>query len=206
MAGQSSQHQCSSTSRHAEHPYTTHPKTPTLAWSCSPYRTRSLAKTSPLRGTVGGRPTMGRALLRFKDVCKHDLRLADLNPNTWEVLAQDRDAWRHGVKEGALRAETKARAEATIKRAARKERQDSDGGEGGKMDIMEGEINTIRRATLNNHIGQLEQKRQKLSQLDTEFTALIDKLDDLQQEILESEELQSTIVEEICRGKAFHNS
>ena len=66
---------------------------------------------------------VGRPLLRFKDVCKRDLRLAEFNPNTWEVLAQDRAAWRHSVKEGALRAETKARAEATIKRAARKERQ-----------------------------------------------------------------------------------
>lgn len=54
---------------------------------------------------------------------------------------------------------------------------------------MEGEIDTIRRATLNIHIGQLAQKRQKLSQLDTEIIALIDKLDDLEQEILESEEL-----------------
>jgi len=45
------------------------------------------------------------------------------NPNTWEVLVQDRAAWRHGVKEGAFMAETKARAEATIKRTARKERQ-----------------------------------------------------------------------------------
>ncbi|KAL9964360.1 hypothetical protein ACROYT_G027991 [Oculina patagonica] len=51
------QHHCSSTSRLAEHPYTTHPKTPTLARSCSPYGTRSLVKASPLRGTVGGRPT-----------------------------------------------------------------------------------------------------------------------------------------------------
>jgi len=31
--------------------------------------------------------------------------------------------WRHSVKEGAVRVETKVRAEATIKRAVRKERQ-----------------------------------------------------------------------------------
>ena len=70
----------------------------------------------------GARP-VGRPLLRFKDVCKRDLRLAEFNPNTWEDLVQDRTTWRHGVKEGALMAETKARAEATIKRAARKEQQ-----------------------------------------------------------------------------------
>ena len=61
----------------------------------------------------------GRPLLRFKDVCKRDWRLAEINPSTWEVLAPDRDAWRHGVREEALR------AEATIKRAARKKRQGS---------------------------------------------------------------------------------
>ena len=33
MAGQSLQHLCPSTSRHAEHPCTTHPKTPTVARS-----------------------------------------------------------------------------------------------------------------------------------------------------------------------------
>ena len=65
-------------------------------------------------------------------------------------------------------------------------------------EIMEGEIDTIRRATLDIHIGQLEQKRQKLSQLDTEVATLIDKPGDLEQEILESKEFQGTIVEEIC--------
>ena len=67
----------------------------------------------------------GWPLLRFKDVCKRDLRLAEINPNTWEVFVPDQDAWRHGVKEGALKAETKARAWATVKRAARKKRQGS---------------------------------------------------------------------------------
>ncbi len=69
-----------------------------------------------------GARRVSQPLLRFKDVCKRDLRLADLNPNSWEVLAQDRDVWRHGVKEGALRAETKARAEATIKRRERNDK------------------------------------------------------------------------------------
>ena len=38
--------------------------------------------------------------LRFKDVCKRDLSLVEMNPNTSGVIAPDRDAWRHGVKEG----------------------------------------------------------------------------------------------------------
>ena len=68
---------------------------------------------------------------------------------------------------------------------------------------MDGAIDTVKRATLNIHIQQLEQKCQKLSQLDTEIAALFDKPEDLEQEILESEELQCTIAEEICRAKTF---
>ena len=61
-----------------------------------------------------------QALLHFKDVCKPDLQLADINPNTWEVLGPDHNAWRPGVNQEALRAETKARTVATNKRVGRK--------------------------------------------------------------------------------------
>ena len=39
-----------------------------------------------------------------------------------------------------------------------------------------------------------------------EIAALIDKPDDLEQEILESKEFQGKIVEEICQAKTFLNS
>ena len=70
-------------------------------------------------------------------------------------------------------------------------------------DIMAGELDAIQRATIAIHIGQLEQKRQKLTQLDTEIADLIEKPEDLEDEILESEELQCTIAEHICRAKTF---
>ena len=63
---------------------------------------------------------------------------------------------------------------------------------------MKGEVNTIGKATLNIHIRQLEQKHQKLSQLDMDILALIGKPNDHEQGILDSDEFQSTIVEEIC--------
>lgn len=63
---------------------------------------------------------------------------------------------------------------------------------------MKGEVNTIRKATLDIHIGQLEQKHQKLSQLDMEILALIGKPNDHEQGILDSEEFQSMIIEGIC--------
>lgn len=68
---------------------------------------------------------------------------------------------------------------------------------------MAREIHAVRRATNGIYIGKLEQKPQKLSQLDSEIGDLIEKLEDLEQEILESEELQCAITGQICRLKAF---
>ena len=46
----------------------------------------------------GRRPT-GRPAVRFKDVCKRDLKLTGIDPYTWESLADDRSGWRHAVRE-----------------------------------------------------------------------------------------------------------
>jgi len=70
-------------------------------------------------------------------------------------------------------------------------------------DKMAGKIDAVRRATIGIYIGQLEQKRLKLSQLDSEIADLIVKPEDLEQEILESEELQCAIKGQICRLKTF---
>jgi len=70
-------------------------------------------------------------------------------------------------------------------------------------DKMAGELDPIQRATITIHIGQLEQKRQKFIQMDTEIADLIEKPEDLEDEILESEELQCTIAEQICQAKTF---
>ena len=68
---------------------------------------------------------------------------------------------------------------------------------------MAREIDAVQGATNGIYMGQLEQKRQKLSQLDSEIADLIQKLEDLEQEILESEELQCAITGQICRVKTF---
>jgi len=48
---------------------------------------------------TGSRP-VGRPALRFKDVCKRDMKNCDINPSTWEAMAVDRDSWRETVKTG----------------------------------------------------------------------------------------------------------
>ncbi|XP_037774604.1 uncharacterized protein LOC119571296, partial [Penaeus monodon] len=51
---------------------------------------------------TGSRPT-GRPLLRFKDVCKRDMRAGDIDPAGWESVAEDRSSWRSAVKACTIR-------------------------------------------------------------------------------------------------------
>ena len=48
---------------------------------------------------TGTRPA-GRPLLRFKDVCKRDLRSGNIDPADWEVLTADRTEWRQAINTG----------------------------------------------------------------------------------------------------------
>jgi len=72
---------------------------------------------------ASGKRTTGRPQLRFKDVCKRDLKALDIDTNTWEELAQDRSSWRHTVNTGLRAGEEKLRKLADDKRARRKNRQ-----------------------------------------------------------------------------------
>ena len=42
----------------------------------------------------------GRRQLRFKDICKRDLKSMNIDTNSWETLAKDRSAWRGAVIDG----------------------------------------------------------------------------------------------------------
>ena len=48
---------------------------------------------------LGCRP-VGRPALRYKGLCKRDLKLTTINPDSWEKFADDRDGWRHAVRKG----------------------------------------------------------------------------------------------------------
>ena len=56
--------------------------------------------------TSGSRP-VGRPMLRYKDVCKRDIKSAEINPDSWEAAAVDRSNWRHMVGTGVRRAEAR---------------------------------------------------------------------------------------------------
>jgi hypothetical protein len=71
---------------------------------------------------TSGTRAVGRPLLRFKDICKRDMRSADIDPETWEATAADRNAWRQAVRTGVDRGEAKRRLEWLDKRERRKAR------------------------------------------------------------------------------------
>ena len=54
-----------------------------------------------------GQLVSGCPALRYKDVCKRDLKLTDLDPDNWEKLADDRDDWCLAVRDGVRSGEEK---------------------------------------------------------------------------------------------------
>jgi hypothetical protein len=62
--------------------------------------------------------TAGHPKLRFKDVCKADMKQCNIVHSTWESLADDRSTWRQAVQQGTKCAEA-ARDEASITKRTR---------------------------------------------------------------------------------------
>jgi len=69
----------------------------------------------------GSRP-VGHPKFRFKDVCKRDMKKAEIDPNTWEEVADIRVAWRHAVSSGVGKAENTRNNQQVLKRTRRKTR------------------------------------------------------------------------------------
>ena len=69
---------------------------------------------------TGHRPA-GHPALRFKDVCKRDLKLADIDPGSWEQIADDRSAWHSAVRKGVRTGGVKQNGLLEDKRQRRKE-------------------------------------------------------------------------------------
>lgn len=72
---------------------------------------------------TGTRPT-GRPILRFKDVCKRDMKQCDIVPTSWETAADDRAKWRATVYEG-MKASEKKRLTIWQKKRERRKRTES---------------------------------------------------------------------------------
>ena len=70
-----------------------------------------------------GTRTPGRPLLRFKDVCKNDLKMTKIGTEHWQKYSMDRENWRHLVSTGVSDAESSRIALQKDKRDRRKNRQ-----------------------------------------------------------------------------------
>ena len=68
-----------------------------------------------------GQRGVGRPQLRYKDVCKRDMKVLDINVNSWEDLAADRTSWRSTLQNQLPTCEEKLSAATAEKRARRKE-------------------------------------------------------------------------------------
>ena len=67
-----------------------------------------------------GKRNTGRPQLRFRDVCKRDMKALDMDTNSWEDLASNRSSWRSKLHAQLQVGETKLTEQAAEKRARRK--------------------------------------------------------------------------------------
>ena len=68
----------------------------------------------------------GKPTLRYKDVCKHDLRTGDIAHTDLEALAADKNVWRLTTKSAAVKIEQKLKEQHEMKRQRRRVRAASD--------------------------------------------------------------------------------
>ena len=70
---------------------------------------------------ITGTRTIGRKYLRYRDTCKRDMKVADIDITTWEVAADDRGHWGAVVKTGMERAEENRYVHEAVKREKSKQ-------------------------------------------------------------------------------------
>ena len=70
---------------------------------------------------TGSRPAK-RPVLRYKDVCKRDMKTGNINTADWEATAADRSSWRLAVKAGIQTSELKSEEQWEEKRQRRPQR------------------------------------------------------------------------------------
>ena len=75
---------------------------------------------------VRGYRPQGRPQLRYKDVCKRDLKAMQMDTNSWEVIAAERSVWREKVRSGLKSFEKQLEEQREATRQRRKASHSSD--------------------------------------------------------------------------------
>ena len=73
---------------------------------------------------TGSRPA-GRPVLRYKDVCKRDMKAGNINPTGWEAVAADRSRWRLTVRAGIQSCEKRREEQWEERRERRRQKEAS---------------------------------------------------------------------------------
>ena len=73
-----------------------------------------------------GKRLRGRPQLRYKDVCKRDMKALEIDLESWEYIAADRSSWRCLLHKQLKEGEEKITNEAIKKRTRRKEKTTTD--------------------------------------------------------------------------------
>ena len=76
---------------------------------------------------VQGNCPRGRPQLRFKDICKRDLKALGMNLNRWETLTSECSAWRQVVHHGLSQFEETLVQQAEAKRQSRNQQSQGAG-------------------------------------------------------------------------------
>ena len=71
---------------------------------------------------ASGKRSVGRPQLRYKDVCKRDLKALDINIQCWEDMAADHNSWRSTLQRQLKAGEEQIQTLVEEKRARRKAR------------------------------------------------------------------------------------
>ena len=97
LAGQGPKQHCPGKSWMQQH---VHAVETGSATSCAWTMDGSPKTSSMERELVQGKRPTGRPQLRFRDVCKRDLKPLNIDQNNWEATALRRSAWRQTVQNG----------------------------------------------------------------------------------------------------------
>ena len=90
MGGQNSKYAHNAQDQNVQHPRSPLPEQFPLARLRLPYASRSHTKRHPILLARTWIPAYWETALRFKNVCKGDLKAASLNTDQWEELARNR--------------------------------------------------------------------------------------------------------------------
>ena len=78
---------------------------------------------NPYGELAAGKRPAGRPELRFKDICKRDLKSMNIDTNSRKTLAKDRSAWREAVKDDTFEETLTSNTEERRRRRKKKQQE-----------------------------------------------------------------------------------